>query len=126
MARSNRDEGKERYWRRVLTQWQASQPTTVRAFCVAQGISQPLFYWWRREIQRRDRERPQFLPVHVVGETLAPESNGSAIHLEMDDDRSGKTEIFSEWSGCGWIRRGWNGSWPLAGAVLSRFGFASQ
>ena len=40
MARSNRDEGKERYWRRVLTQWQASQPITVRAFCVARGISQ--------------------------------------------------------------------------------------
>lgn len=43
MARSNRDEDKEQYWRRVLTQWQASQFTTARTFCVAQGISRPLF-----------------------------------------------------------------------------------
>lgn len=87
MARSNRDEGKERYWRRVLRQWQASQPTTVRAFCVAQGISQPLFYWWRREIQRRDRERPQFLPVHVVGETPVLECDGSAIEVVLGGGR---------------------------------------
>jgi hypothetical protein len=50
MARVQPDEGKERFWRRVLAQWQASQPTTVRVFCVAQRISQPSFYWWRREI----------------------------------------------------------------------------
>jgi transposase len=87
MARSNRDKGKERYWRRVLTQWRASQPTTVRAFCVAQGISQPLFYWWRREIQRCDRQRPQFLPVHVVGETPAPECDGSAIEVVLGGGR---------------------------------------
>ena len=87
MARSNRDEGKERYRRRVLTQWQASPPTTVRAFCAAQGVSQPLFYWWRREIRRRDRDRPQFLPVHVVGEAPAPESDGGAIEVVLGGGR---------------------------------------
>ncbi len=87
MARSNRDESKEQYWRRVLTQWQASPPTTVRAFCAAQGVSQPLFYWWRREIRRRDRDRPQFLPVHVVGETPAPESDDGAIEVVLGGGR---------------------------------------
>jgi transposase len=87
MARWGRDEGKERYWRRVLAQWQDNQPTTVRAFCVAQGISQPLFYWWRREIQRRDRDRPQFLPVRVIPETPAPESDGSAIEVVLGSGR---------------------------------------
>jgi transposase-like protein len=56
MARGrNRNGGKERYWRRVLRQWQRSGQG-VRAFCSAYGLSEPLFYGWRRTIQERDRQ----------------------------------------------------------------------
>jgi transposase-like protein len=55
MARGReRDRGKERYWRRVLRQWQRSGQG-VRAFCSAYGLSEPSFYAWRRAIQERDR-----------------------------------------------------------------------
>ena len=87
MAHARRDGEKEQYWRRLLERWQASQPTTVRAFCAARGISQPLFYWWRREIQRRDRDQPQFLPVRVIAETPVPESDGSAIEVVLGSGR---------------------------------------
>jgi transposase-like protein len=50
-----RDRGKERYWRRVLRHWQRSGQG-VRAFCSAYGLSEPLFYAWRRTIQQRDRQ----------------------------------------------------------------------
>ena len=52
---------------------------TVRAFCERQGLSQPSFYQWRRELARRDRtqrDRAQvagrgaatFVPIQVVAE----------------------------------------------------------
>ena len=89
MARSRRDPSKERSWRTVLAQWQASQPTTVRAFCAARKLSQPAFYWWRREIQRRDRDRPQFLPVRVIAgvEPRPADSDGSPIEVVLGSGR---------------------------------------
>jgi hypothetical protein len=87
MARWSRDENKEQYWRRVLVQWQGSQSTTVRGFCAAQGVSQASFYWWRRAIQRRDQERPRFLPVKVVNEVepnpIAQASGGDSSAIEV-------------------------------------------
>jgi hypothetical protein len=51
-----RDLGKERYWRRVLGQCRQSV-LTARDFCAANGLSEPSFYGWKREIARRDEER---------------------------------------------------------------------
>jgi hypothetical protein len=53
--RGDRDRGKERYWRRVLQQWQRSG-RRVRSYCAEHGLSEPLFYAWRRTIQERDRQ----------------------------------------------------------------------
>ena len=51
-----RDPAKEKYWRRLLRQWQQSG-LSGRDFCVEQRLSQPSFYAWRREIARRDQQR---------------------------------------------------------------------
>jgi len=51
-----RDMAKERYWRRMLRQWRGSG-LTGRDFCGEQGLSEPSFYAWRREIGRRDQEK---------------------------------------------------------------------
>ena len=51
-----RDPAKERYWRRLLHQARRSG-LTAGDFCALQGISVPSFYFWRREIERRDRQR---------------------------------------------------------------------
>jgi hypothetical protein len=56
-----RDRGKERFWRQVVRQWRRSG-LTVRAFCGAQGLSEPSFYAWRRIIAERERARPERIP----------------------------------------------------------------
>ncbi len=66
-GRGKRDVGKERFWRRVLRLWRRSG-LSVRDFCAEQGLTEPLFYAWRRVIAERDLEMdaPAFVPVRVV------------------------------------------------------------
>ena len=47
---------KERDWRRTFRRFEKSG-SSVRAFCLENGIAEHQFYAWRREIARRDRER---------------------------------------------------------------------
>jgi transposase len=70
--------GREPYWRLVLARWKRSG-LSVRAFCLAEGVSVPTFYWWRRELQRRDQTKSAFLPVHV----LVDEAESPARGLEV-------------------------------------------
>jgi transposase len=67
MAQATRDLGREPHWRRVLARWRRSG-VSVRAFCRAEGISEPSFYVWRRKLDQADHKKPAFLPVHVVTE----------------------------------------------------------
>ncbi len=54
MANRRRDPEKEQFWRRMVAQ-QRQSAGTIRAFCEREGLSQPSFYQWRRELSRRDR-----------------------------------------------------------------------
>jgi hypothetical protein len=75
--RSERDRGKERYWRRLLRQWQRSGQG-VRAFCWVHGLSEASFYAWRRTIQERDR---QAQPRSRRGPRQASDPvQGTAVH----------------------------------------------
>ena len=47
-----RDVAKERFWRRAVTQHRRSG-LTIREFCARRGLSEPLFYSWRRELALR-------------------------------------------------------------------------
>ena len=49
MARAQRDETKERFWRRQVRLWQRSGQS-VRAFCQDQGLSEASFYGWRHTL----------------------------------------------------------------------------
>jgi hypothetical protein len=100
--RGQRNLGKERFWRRVLRQWQRSG-LTIRDYCAAQGLSEPSFYFWRRAIQERKPQgacasrdsagpvrradaagvrrgrsdgRPTFVPVSIVASAPALEVVG--------------------------------------------------
>jgi transposase len=83
-----RDPVKEKYWRRLLRQWRRSG-WTPREFCDQQGISQPSFYAWRREIALRDQPTtitpqattPTF--VKLALEAAAP----SAVEIVLADGR---------------------------------------
>ena len=54
-GRSRRDREKERQWRKRLSDHGASG-LSVRAFCRREGVTEPQFYAWRRELAKRDLE----------------------------------------------------------------------
>jgi len=57
MARTVRvGELKEPSWRIAMARWVRSG-LSVRAFCRAEGLSEPAFYSWRQELQRRKQLR---------------------------------------------------------------------
>jgi hypothetical protein len=80
-----RDQRKEQQWRRWIRKWQASD-VTARAFCQAHGLSEASFYGWRRELDRRDADRPYFVPVHLVGDE--PQAVAGAVDLLLPGNRT--------------------------------------
>jgi hypothetical protein len=81
-----RDRQKEAAWRRRLGQ-QATSGQSVRAWCRERQVTENSFYWWRKELARRDAE-PQaasFLPVHVT-DNPARDGN-SQIEIMLTDGR---------------------------------------
>lgn len=73
-ARSRRNLSKEREWRGVIAE-QREGEESVRGFCRKRGLHETSFYFWRREIDLRDREAasgpkagPMLAPVVVVEE----------------------------------------------------------
>ena len=77
MARGQRDQDKEHFWRRMVQRWRHSG-RSVRDFCAQQELSEASFYGWRRTLAQRDQRTaaapplPAFLPVQVVPTTPAP------------------------------------------------------
>ena len=61
---------KEQWWRRQVRQWRSSG-LSVRAFCAAQGLSEPSFYAWRRTLAQREATAVP-LVVQVHGGPNAP------------------------------------------------------
>jgi hypothetical protein len=54
MKKRNRrcDPGKQRYWEEIVRKWKDSGQS-VRGYCRAEGVREPSFYFWRRELARR-------------------------------------------------------------------------
>ena len=71
---------REPFWRQVLARWKRSG-LSVRAFCGAEGLNPMTFYWWRRELGRRDQPQPSFLPVRVLAETTELSTVGIEVVL---------------------------------------------
>lgn len=76
MANSNRSLEKEQFWRLVLDE-QAASGLSVRAFCRQEGISEPSYYAWRKELAVRDAkpasrpDKPNVVPVQVIDSKAA-------------------------------------------------------
>ena len=71
-----RDLKLERVWRERVSEQRASS-LSVAEFCRGRGLPIPSFHYWRRELERRDREKlrtsaasSEFVPVTVVASTL--------------------------------------------------------
>jgi len=76
MGHATRDLQKEAAWRRRLRE-QATSGQSVRGWCRRHRVTEAAFYWWRRELARRDAEGSgaSFVPVHV---TEASAGDGAA------------------------------------------------
>jgi transposase len=75
-----RDARKERQWRRWIRAWRTSG-LSVKTFCARHALAQPRFYFWRRELERRDASAATFMPVHVVAEPSPCPDNALEITL---------------------------------------------
>ena len=85
MAKSKRSAEKEEFWRLVLDEHRCSG-LGVKAFCQQQGVSEALFYTWRRKIQERDLKlcqdqtagQDRLIPVSIV-ETIGKASTQNEL-----------------------------------------------
>jgi hypothetical protein len=77
-----RDLKKEKYWRRIV-RGHIDSGLSIRAWCKKHGENDAAFHWWRRELARRDAERPKaaFVPVHVTEDASANTGGGIEILL---------------------------------------------
>ena len=74
MAR-HRDWAKERSWRQHLTRWRSSG-LGVRAYCRAEGLSEPSFYAWRRLLAERRFQRQRRQPAGTATRRRLPATAG--------------------------------------------------
>jgi hypothetical protein len=81
----HRDERKEQLWRRRIHDWQGSG-LTIGVFCARRSLSQPSFYAWRRELQRRDAEQPAFVPIRLRTDDL-PAPDGKTLEVLLGSGR---------------------------------------
>ncbi len=99
--RRSRDPAKEKLWRATIRRHQESG-LSVRDFCQREGLKDSSFLRWRRELNRRDREKtpdqpksatkgptdpwgsPVFLPVHVVDADRLPSRPAPPIEIVLD------------------------------------------
>lgn len=97
-----RDVAKERFWRKVVGGFDP-QRTSVRVWCRERGVSEPSFYAWRRELQRRDAKRimsrrtatkrdgVKLLPVTIAGPSVAKRvticRSGLRLHVAVEQLR---------------------------------------
>jgi hypothetical protein len=70
MAKHDRDPRREAAWREALAEFRTSGQS-VREFCGQRRLAESAFYYWQRELLRRDAEpaapaSPAFVPVTVV------------------------------------------------------------
>lgn len=93
MARLKRSANKETSWRLLVAE-QRRCGLSVRAFCRQQAISEPSFYAWRKELQKRDAKQTaetgsngRLIPVDVIAssscEPARPSSGDAQALLEI-------------------------------------------
>lgn len=105
-----RDKRKEAYWQHKLEQHSQSG-LSIRAFCRKHGFTETAFYFWRREIARRQderqpkprRRRALFVPIRVAaearpttgGEIAIALADGRRVHLTPPVDRQALSDILA-------------------------------
>lgn len=114
-----RSKSKEAFWRGLVGQHPRSG-LTIREFCRKHGQRETAFYFWRRELARREAARPTdaqtrqsrmaFLPVQVAAEDAASSggrieivlAGGPRVHVAAPVDRQALADVLAvlEARGC--------------------------
>jgi hypothetical protein len=87
-----RDPAREQSWRDTLKQF-ASSGRSVRAFCADRRLTESAFYFWRREIQRRDgpacapRQCSTSGPVTFAKVLIQPAVQEEGLRLRLGNGR---------------------------------------
>ena len=75
-------------WRRVV-EGHVGSGQSVRAYCATRGVRESAFYFWRRELARRDANRssprPAFVPVTVASHP--DPSRAGTLEIILDGQR---------------------------------------
>jgi hypothetical protein len=68
---------------------QAGSGQSVRAWCFRQGLRESSFYWWRRQLARRDEalQTASLVPVRVTAESGGAAGPASRIEITLPDAR---------------------------------------
>lgn len=88
----HRDPVREQSWRKILKQF-AAGGRNVREFCAAHRLKETAFYFWRREVQRRDgqaparRQRRTPHPMAFAQVVVQPPANGDGLRLRLGSGR---------------------------------------
>lgn len=110
---ATRDRRRETRWRRLVRQCERSG-VTVRQFCRENDLPESAFYYWRRELCRRQAERGEqeqgkcpsaraaFVPVTVTQETRLDVarieielSGGQRVHVTAPVDRQALADVLA-------------------------------
>ena len=81
-----RDMGKEQFWRNAIAAARSSGQN-VPAFCRQRGLKVGLFYFWRRELRRRDAAAPD--RAGFVELILPAGTSSTGVSIRID----GRTDI---------------------------------
>ncbi len=94
MAEVSRGVTKEAFWRRMV-QAQSDSGLSIRAWCRDQGLKDTTFYWWRRELIRRDTasNSPAFLSQRPASRVCQQPSRDPAKATVKPSTRKRATSV---------------------------------
>ena len=106
----DRDGRREARWRRIIGEHGRSG-LGVREFCRRGKLTETAFYFWRRELQRRQAEQeqrrpaapPAFVPVRIEEHVGSPAggrieielSGGRRVHVAAPVDRQALADVLA-------------------------------
>ena len=79
-----REPSREAFWRRALRR-RAKSGKSIAEFCAGEDLTASAFYYWQREIQRRDAESQAKSSDSASGAMLVP--------VQVLDDRNGVAPV---------------------------------
>ena len=87
-----RDMAKEHHWRAVLQDWQESRLSGPE-YCQQHDIKYHNLKDWRKEIRRRDQERPKNVGKNKAGKPSSSKSFPEFVPVQVVDSVSGDIAV---------------------------------